>query len=311
MKLAVLSIILLLTVLSLGASVFDNLNPVAQKAIEHVRTLSGEKYQFDQHAAIFGGLIDEDESLSMSYDLVSGKAYKIFLFGDDEAYDLDLKVYDEDDVMVESDTSTDDTSFLTFTPASNGVYRIEAINYSSYEATFLICGLMSPGTRTNNHTELFSQAMNKLITFGKESDSSNSYHFVPNTIAFSGGLVASGENGCVYGLSLPGEYTVKIGAVGSNNSTDVDIKVTRQTSREEADVDWYASDAGEIAADSSTDDTALITATLSEDNYYAYKYRNYSSTGNAFLIYFVATEGEVSSKPSDDDDDWDDDDWWW
>lgn len=291
MKGSVFTLVILLAIASCGASLFDYFAPISTSAGEYARNLSNnQNYVFEHHAAIFGGLVSEDNNISMTYNLQEGRTYKLFVFGDEDAVDLDIKIYDEDDTELASDVSVGETAYLDFTPDQDGIYRVEAINYESEANVFLLCGIMAPGNESNNDGDLFSQAFTKMINFGLELDEDEDIDFYVDTITFSGGVIAEEESGCVYDLSFPVEATVYVAAVGSDNATDVDIKMTRQESRGEVDTDWYADDDEEVCADSSIDDTALAQGEVTPDDSYAVKFRNYASEGDAFVVYFIVTE---------------------
>jgi hypothetical protein len=91
MKGSVITLVILLAIASCGASLFDYFAPISTSAGEYARNLSNnQNYVFEHHAAIFGGLVSEDNNISMTYNLQEGRTYKLFVFGDEDAVDPEL-----------------------------------------------------------------------------------------------------------------------------------------------------------------------------------------------------------------------------
>ena len=115
-------------------------------------------------------------------------------------------------------------------------------------------------------------------------------YFFSNSICFGGGVVPEGENGCVYDLEFPTDSDIWAAAVAADNCEDVDVKVTRQDRRANVDTDWYSDDAELICSEASTEAVSLVEGEVEEDENYAVKYRNYSSDGDTFVVYFIVRD---------------------
>ena len=290
MKNLVFTILILTVVGACGASIFDYFTTIYNQAREHVVDLADDDYAFAHTGAVFGGLVEEDEVLSMNYGLESGVSYNVFLFGDEDANDLDIKIYAEDGDMIESDTAVSSSAQITFTVPEDGNYRVEAINYSSDASVFMLGGIMAQGDSHSNSAELFNQAFNRMIAKGQELDEEEDIYFFSNSICFGGGVVPEGENGCVYDLEFPTDSDIWAAAVAADNCEDVDVKVTRQDRRANVDTDWYSDDAELICSEASTEAGAVVAGEVEDVENYAVIYRNYSSDGDTFVVYFIVRD---------------------
>lgn len=290
MKNLFITILILAVAGACGASLFDYFDTIYQQARVHVTNLADDDYAFEHTGAVFGGLVAEDENISMTYSLEEGRTYNVFLFGDEDANDLDIKIYDSEGEMIESDTAVSESAELSFSVPEDGIYKVEAINYSSDDNVFMLGGLMAHGDTHSNSAELFNQAFNRMIIKGRELDEEEDVYFFSNNVCFGGGMVPEGENGCVYDLEFPGSSDIWAAAVAGDNCDDVDVKITRQNNRGNVDVDWYSDDAELICSEASTDAVSLAEGEVEEDEEYAIKYRNYSSEGDTFVVYFIVRD---------------------
>lgn len=101
---------------------------------ERVNDLSDEGADFhdeDNQWALFGAILDEDESTSISGLSLESRNHLILAAGDDRADDVDLFLYDDDDDLLVEDTETDSTPVISHRTRSSQSYKLKIENYES------------------------------------------------------------------------------------------------------------------------------------------------------------------------------------
>ena len=85
-------------------------------------TLSREGYSRSHDYEIDN--LDDDAEDSFTLTLTQGREYAIVGACDNDCSDIDFWLYDENDNLVDSDTSTDDIPIVRVTPRWTGTFRI-------------------------------------------------------------------------------------------------------------------------------------------------------------------------------------------
>jgi hypothetical protein len=91
-------------------------------------TLEDEGYN-PTHAYEIGNLNDDSEE-SFTLDLDGDRNYAIVGACDNDCSDLDFWLYDENDNLIDSDTSTDDVPVVRVTPSWTGQFRVRVKMYA-------------------------------------------------------------------------------------------------------------------------------------------------------------------------------------
>src|SRR3954447_7527809 len=71
-----------------------------------------------------GALLGKGQSIRFETTLVTGYTYKVAAAGCEDAYDVDVRVYDENGNLIDSDDDSSNLAVATVTPAWTGTYYI-------------------------------------------------------------------------------------------------------------------------------------------------------------------------------------------
>lgn len=74
--------------------------------------------------------LDSDRSEYLTVNLVSGTSYALVGVCDEDCQDLDLRLYDENNNLISSDTDSDDFPVVSVTPRWSGQYQLQATMYN-------------------------------------------------------------------------------------------------------------------------------------------------------------------------------------
>ena len=74
--------------------------------------------------------LDDDQEDSFTVNLRADREYAIVGACDEDCEDLDFWLYDENDNLIDSDTSTDDVPVVRVTPRWTGTFRIRVKMYA-------------------------------------------------------------------------------------------------------------------------------------------------------------------------------------
>ena len=74
----------------------------------------------------FVGSLDHRNYQDVTFNLKSGRSYRIFGVCDGDCRDIDLRLYDENSNLISSDILSDDTPMVTVTPGWNATFTVRA-----------------------------------------------------------------------------------------------------------------------------------------------------------------------------------------
>lgn len=123
--------------LLLAALVFALAAPAsAQQYTQQVRrqldgaqsTLENEGFSSTHDYEI--GSLNDDAEESFTLDLTGDREYAIVGACDNDCSDMDFWLYDENDNLIDSDTSTDDVPVVRVTPSWTGQFRVRVKMYA-------------------------------------------------------------------------------------------------------------------------------------------------------------------------------------
>jgi hypothetical protein len=287
MKRYFLAILLLASAISVfGLSRAEYFLQVADRATNHTRGLTEEGYDYDGSCCFFGCLLETDKAMEINYYLEEGVEYKIWAFGDDDMEDLDLTILDAEGEEVDSDKSVSADAEVLINPSDSDFYVIQAENYESSTSSFVLFGIMRY-VGENPEDEPGQSCVDALELTRNSIDELENGIFDVNQVFLIGGIMESGETSGYSSYTVPDSERVHVLTQGSDNASDIDVKLTRQEDFSTCDPDYNVDDAELMSSDNSTSNTARIEVDLSTDSYYALKYRNYSSLGRAFVFNLI------------------------
>ena len=118
MKKQALIVVLLSLVLVLPAMADSSRNQVQRRADSYVQQLRDKGWTVAPDW--YWDDLDEDQVLQVDRTLYDGLQYVFVAFGDDDAQDVDLYVYDEDWNLISRDNDSSSTAVVKVTPAWTG-----------------------------------------------------------------------------------------------------------------------------------------------------------------------------------------------
>jgi hypothetical protein len=100
---------------------------------------------------VFYDLLAQGNTQTVNLDLLAGRRYQFVGKCDNDCRDLDFKLYDESENLVDSDTQTDDYPVVTVTPSRSAKYRLRIImaNCSTSSCGWGVVALSRTGEATN------------------------------------------------------------------------------------------------------------------------------------------------------------------
>lgn len=78
----------------------------------------------------WSGWLDDDETEDIWMTLLAGNTYEFIGTCDRDCTDLDLRLYDAQNALIDSDTLNDDTPIVSVSPRLRGRYRLEVKMFS-------------------------------------------------------------------------------------------------------------------------------------------------------------------------------------
>lgn len=270
-----------------GQSAFEYLRQALAKTV----LVSGLQlgYEYKDGLCLAGVLLENGRSTSLGLNFESGTSYRIIGVADEDVLDLDLFIEDSQGRVIVQDTQQDNLPIVDYTPLYSGKLTIRIRNYKSNGLSFCIIVVLSQKTYMSFSPpsyKLLAQALDNAVTLSELYDAFTGTTFVRNTFCLFGGVYNSGESDGIINFQVPsglgGRY-VFLGA-GSNNVTDVDLKVIQQSNLGE--IDGYT-----IVKDEKEDvSTAIVSCDLWSRHYYYMRYTNYRSSSKAFVFGVVMKE---------------------
>lgn len=77
------------------------------------------------------GLLARGQSITVRTTLHAGNTYKLVAGGCEDAYDVDIRVYDENGNFIDSDSDSSRVAVATVTPAWSGTFLVKITMYNS------------------------------------------------------------------------------------------------------------------------------------------------------------------------------------
>jgi hypothetical protein len=105
---------------------------MAQSSNRFIQQLAAQLYRIARSAAgrdydlvtVKSGRLRRREGESLSVTMSRGNRYAIVGVCDEDCNDIDLRLYDENDNLIDSDTSSDDKPVVVVSPRWSGEYRL-------------------------------------------------------------------------------------------------------------------------------------------------------------------------------------------
>ncbi len=275
------------------AQVADYFEQVAIKAAIYTSALSESGWEFDGDSCFYGSLMSNGGELSISKYLTKGVTYDIWGFGDEDIDDLDLIITDSDGDIIAQDQGIQEYAECIFTAAYSDRYTIKVKNYRSSRNAFVFWGIM----RTDQNAyvksgEKCAQALQTAVNFFNildESEETPAYKFFLDEICLVGGILYSETVSNFHNITVPNEQDCFFVGFGSDNVSDVDIKVCQQSSEGGISSEYSDNEYRLVGQDNSSSMVAVVYGYLDSDYYYALKYRNYKSDESGFIFTLMMT----------------------
>lgn len=289
-RLAVVFILLLLASSAFAVSAY--LSQTGLKAAIYTGMISELGWEYDGSACFYGALLEEGGSVSSSRWFERGTKYNIWAYGDEDALDLDIRVTDENGRVIAQDIDYDASPNCDFRPKKSGSYMVTITNYSSYNDVFVFWGVMNDDYSLYYKSgEKCIDALSKMVDFFSFLDEyERDYRFFLNKTFLIGGIMGEEDSQCYYNFSVPYDTGCYFIGFGSDEIQDFDIKLTEQWELDMVNSDFEADDYQMLCEDSDYDAVATMNGYLYSSEYYALKYRVYSSRGSGFVFTLILAE---------------------
>jgi hypothetical protein len=271
------------SVVSLQAQTDWDPGAYMQQAVDNVHekaelATSFGDYGYSGGFCFLGAYILKSKSVKWRTNLPTGKQLLFIGGGDDDATDVDIKIYDDEDNLVAEDSDTDNNPVLKFKTSSDEYYTIELKLYSTTTTGSFCCISFleedAPGVPMAN----MKVAMASIIDYGQKVNEKFSvrFHDVDNQWCLYGVNQASGTSNTCTNMSMGTENHIYL-AAGDNNLEDADLYL-------------MDSDGDDVVKDVEDDAVPGFKYTTDVDVRYQLKIKNVKSTGNALTICIVLTE---------------------
>lgn len=254
-----------------------------QQAVDNVHAkaelaTSFGDYGYSGGFCFLGAYILKGKSVKWRTTLPTGKQLLFIGGGDNDATDVDIKIYNDKDVLVAEDSDTDNSPVLKFKTSSTQTYTIELRLYNtSTTGSFCCISFLeenAPGVPMAN----MEQAMANIIDFGSKVNDKFSvrFHDMDNQWCLYGVNQASGTSNTCQNMSMGTENHIYLAAGDSH--------------LEDADLFLLNSEGESVAKDVEEDAVPGFKYTTSKEERYQLKIKNVKSSGNALTICIVLTE---------------------
>ncbi|MDD4222959.1 MAG: hypothetical protein PHD87_00030 [Candidatus Cloacimonetes bacterium] len=294
MKRPVLLLFLLAICFSASAGISGYFAQVAVQAGVYTSFMAEEGWEFDGAACFYGAMLEEGESVSNSAYFNQGVNYNVWCFGDEDVNDLDLKITDSKGNLVCEDVSEDKIPNCLFNPRISDSYTITVTSYDANDMALVFWGIMSDAESMYfNSGGKCANALVSAIEFFEYLDEyadAGDYRFLLNKISLIGGIMNEGETQCFYNFTVPYDSSCFFVGFGSEEVLDFDIKVCEQRGLDLVNYNYEDNEYQLVGADNTEDAVASVYGMLWNTEFYALKYRNYSSTESGFVFTLILAE---------------------
>lgn len=186
------------------------------------------EYGLDDGSICFGGAyLRKGEVASTAIPLEGGRTYAMVGGGDEDALDVDLHLQDEGGTTVARDVDDDATPAFSFTPKSNGRYRIFLkLETSKDTASFCAFALLRKGGWSVPTSDLATAARNTLLLCEAANNKTGgaSFHAGPGEWGLLGTILKQGETLTHRNIKMgPGNHAIV--AAADDDAQDLDLAV--------------------------------------------------------------------------------------
>ncbi|MCK9618044.1 MAG: hypothetical protein M0R21_09450 [Lentimicrobiaceae bacterium] len=279
--LGILVSVLIIRMSASAQNSFEYLSQALLKGI-YVAKLYPE-YEYAGIGSLYGALLNTGESISLYFDFNSYEDYIISGIADEDVNDLDISIEDGYGYVYTKDNKTDNVPIVSFKPSTSGTKLIRLKNYRSNGASFCVLQILKRGTHNKESTQKLAQALVSCILLAETLSDYTSYVFPSGSFCLFGGCYEESEESGLfnYQVATNGDYYLL--AAGSDNISDVDVKIIKQN----ASGDMSEST---IASDAQTNKFSACKSYLYSFNNYYLKLKNYVSDGKGFVFGVVVKE---------------------
>lgn len=259
------------------ANPFEYLAQALSRVVATSTLLNLGNYDYIPGPSIHGLYLAGGQSQGLRLDFERGVHYVVIAAGDEDVEDLDLEARTAGRALVASDTDSDPTPIIEFTPDRSERMTLTLRNCDGSQDGFCAMVILREvgrgGFSLREVTEALGNVLQKARVAGLFST-----RFAESTFCLFGGRLNQGAESSLFDVQTqPGSY-VLLGA-GSDNIVDADLTVVRQYRAEDP--------AGTvIAQDLERDNTPICAFAVTAENYYCLRYKNYASEdgGSGFVF---------------------------
>lgn len=237
-------------------------------------------YGYSKGFCFLGAYIQDGHSVKWSTSLPTGKKLIFIGGGDNDAVDVDIKIYDSEGTMVAEDVEGDNTPVLVFSTESSENYIIELSLPSTSAGGSFCCLSFLEENAPSLPLQNMEDAVENVIDYGQKANDriKVKFHDVDNQWCLYGVNLPSGKANTVTNMDL-GSYGHMFLAAGDNRIQDADLHL-------------FDANDNVLTSDEEEDAVPLLRYTTSGNERYQLKLGNVKSSGNAMLICIVLTEEE-------------------
>jgi hypothetical protein len=235
------------------------------------------QFGFIDGVCILGAYVRQGKQVSWVAEFTAGTEYVVVGAGGSDTRDLDLKVFNANNILMVSDVKTDNTPVVRFTPSQTGRYTIQLTLYSC-ATTWDFCGMSILKKYGNSlPSENMGQALGRLLAYGTSVNGRTSakFHDAENQWCLYGYIVPPGESQTVSNIWLGYDNHVII-AASDNACSDIDLYLSTTSDRT-------------VAQDTDTDANPYIKTWTSSSERYKVRVRNVSSSGKSLIMSALLT----------------------
>ncbi|MBI1221528.1 MAG: hypothetical protein GC180_02900 [Bacteroidetes bacterium] len=254
-----------------------------QQAVDHVRekaelATSFGDYGYSEGFCFLGAYIRNGKSVTWRTTLPTGKQLLFIGGGDNDATDVDIKIYDDNGKLLAEDNDADNSPVLKFRSNTSQTYKIELRLYKSESNGSFCCLSFLEEDAPSLPMKNMHEAMKNVIDFGiKVNDEFDvRFHDLDNQWCLFGLNQESGAYNSCYNLSLGTESHIFM-AAGDDRLKDSDL---------------YLLDADDNVLEKDVSDDAIpaFKYKTDADLRYKLKLKNVKSEGNSMTIMLILTQ---------------------
>jgi len=262
------------------ANTFSYLGQAIGRAI-NVASLYSD-YEYAGIGCFYGALLQPGESITLNYSFDGDASYLISGVADEDVNDLDLYINDLNGNIILSDPKTDNVPIIYYTTSYTVNRVIKMKNFSAERASFCILQILKRGYRHNLSIQSLTEAattclISSAIFYDKGQENNISFTFPGSLFCLFGGCYYKGAYNGLMNVKVPYSGNYLLIGVGSNNISDVDIKIIRQYNSENS--------SGEVlCSDTKIEEFAFCDSYLYTWNNYYLELKNYNSDSKGFIF---------------------------